>query len=869
MAYTPMMMQYLEMKKELGDTILMFRLGDFYEMFFEDAKLVSRELELTLTGRDCGEAERAPMCGVPFHSVEPYIGRLVSRGYKVAICEQVEDPATAKGLVRREIVRIVTPGTVIENNLLNEQKNNYLACVYATSGTATVAFADTSTGEVSVTTISGSSYMERLVNELGVYAPSEVIFNLDRREQPMLSEYCSERLGALLTDRQAVRFAYETARTCVESHFLANHVDATLEDEGQICALGALISYICENQKCETFFIKSFRVYSEGQYLELDRNTRRNLELCETMRDKEKRGTLLWVLDHTKTSMGARMLRKWIEQPLLRPRDILFRQRAVETLTEDMLLRSELAEQFKNVLDIERLITRVVYGSANARDLVAVAESLAIVPMVRALLAPVQTESLVELREQLSDFTELTELISCAIAENPPFSVREGGMIRRGFHPGVDRLLDLLENSSAVLSELESAEKEKTGIKNLKIGYNRVFGYYIEVSKSNIADVPEDRYIRKQTLANAERYITEELKNLEATIMGASDKNAALQYELFSELREKVANQVESIRKTADALAQIDVLVSLAHVAVRNHYVCPEIDEGNQIIIKDGRHPVVEMVVKDRYFVPNDTMLDTAENRLILLTGPNMAGKSTYMRQVALITLMAQIGSFVPAQSARIGIVDKIFTRVGASDDLASGQSTFMLEMNEVAYILKNASARSLVIYDEIGRGTSTFDGMSIAQAVAEYTASKRIGARTLFATHYHELTALEGKIDGILNYHIAAKKKGGEVTFLRKIVRGGADDSYGIEVAQLAGVPKEVLRRAREVLAELEAGGRIVEPATTVLTEAQSSEPFALTFESVIEQQVAEILRKTDLNVLTPIEALNLIFTLKKQLEG
>ena len=860
---TPMMQQYLDVKAQYPDAILFYRLGDFYEMFYEDAKIASKELELTLTGRDCGEPERAPMCGIPFHAAEGYIGRLINRGYKVVICEQMEDPALAKGLVKREVVRIVTPGTVTDSSMLREGCNNYLCAVFAGDSVVAVCFADISTGEASVTHFEGAARLSRLQNELGTYAPREIIWNGSLDAEPELKAYCIQTLHAVVSEMQTSRFERTQAENLILRQFKKTPAELGLDAEGMCEAVGALLNYTEETQKCDTSYVKELNVYADGQYMELDLNTRRNLELCETMRTKEKRGTLLWVLDRTKSAMGARLLRKWVELPLVNLHQILMRQAAVTELFSDFDLREELQTHLRDVLDLERLMTRVMYGSANAKDLRAIAQTLVVLKPIKSLLANTHQPQMLALYEEMDDLADVYTEIDRTLVEKPPFSLREGGFIREGFDETVDRLHEIIHNSKGFLEKMEAEEREKTGIKNLKIGYNRVFGYYIEVTKSNLADVPA-YYVRKQTLTGSERYITDQLKQMESTILGASDKIASLEYELFQRLRERVAAEVKRIQQSAEALAKLDVYLSLACVAQQYHYTCPEVDCGDIITIKDGRHPVVEQFVEKTGFVPNDTLLDTNHNRLALITGPNMAGKSTYMRQTALIVLMAQIGSYIPAKEARIGIVDKLFTRVGASDDLASGQSTFMLEMNEVAYILKHATKRSLIIYDEIGRGTSTFDGMSIAQAVAEYTAGKRLGAKTLFATHYHELTALAEQTDGIVNYHIAARKKGDDITFLRKIVRGAADDSYGIEVAKLAGVPNEVIKRAKMILEKLESDSAAYRKQQTA---SEISEEMTITFDTIAEREVARKIRDLDPNLLTPMDALQLIQSWKKDL--
>ena len=861
---TPMMEQYFEIKNQYKDHLLFYRLGDFYEMFFDDAVLASRELELTLTGRDCGEAERAPMCGVPFHSSEGYIGRLIEKGYKVAICEQTEDPSQAKGLVRREVVRVVTPGTLIESNLLSEKKNNYLCAIYMNEFECGLGFADVSTGQIFATSFSGDNVETRLKNELGTYQPREVITNLSEKRLGDIAEFIRMRLGAMLTDNRPTQFEAETAKEAVTAQFEGALRDGVTEDKPLTCAIGGLLSYIAENGKNDVSYIKDINVYSDGQYLEMDINTRRNLELTETLRTKEKRGSLLWVLDKTKTAAGARMLRQWVEHPLLGTGAINSRQNAVEELFGEYILREEIGALLDGVLDLERLVTKIVYGTANGKDLRAISSTIAVLPELKALISKCRSDELCRIEAELETLDDIYDKIDSAICENPPFSIREGGIIAEGYNEQVDTFRHVMRDGKGMIEKVAEDERERTGIKTLKISYNKVFGYYIEVTKSLISQVP-DRYIRKQTLSNCERYITEELKEMEATILGASDKVCSLEYELFCEVRNFVADNSHRIQKAAALMARLDAYFSLATVAAKNNYVRPEIDTSDVVKIKDGRHPVVEQFVKDSYFVPNDAQLDTGANRLMLITGPNMAGKSTYMRQVAIIVLMAQIGSFVPANEARIGIVDKLFTRVGASDDLASGQSTFMLEMNEVAYILRNATRRSLIIYDEVGRGTSTFDGMSIARAIIEYTSSRKIGAKTLFATHYHELTVMEDEIEGIVNYNIAAKKRGDSITFLRKIVRGSTDDSYGIEVAKLAGIPNEVIKRAKEVLASVERTARAL---STSEIEEEARDDSLITLDDCVNEQVIEELKAVDLNMLSPYEAMSFLFDLKKRLK-
>ncbi len=862
MAFTPMMQQYLEIKNKYKDSILFYRLGDFYEMFFDDAKTASKELELTLTGRSCGENERAPMCGVPFHSADTYIGRLVAKGYKVVVCEQMEDPSTAKGIVKRDIVRVVTPGTVIDNTQLDESKNNYLSAICFDGCSAAVSFVDVSTGEMTATYFEGNDTEDRIINELSIFSPTELLSNEPLDSHIKIKSFAEQRLNAYIGGISPERFEYTPCLAAASRKFGQTTKEASEKSTALIRTIGALLSYISETQLTETINVSKLTLFESGQYLELDISTRRNLELCETMRTKEKKGTLLWVLDKTRTSAGARMLRRWVEQPLVNAYSIGRRQRAVSELCSSFMMREELSEQLRHVLDLDRLMTKLVYGTANARDLRAISATAALIPEIKELTADFVGEELSDIHLHLDTLSDIRELIDSAIVDEPPFSLREGGFIRRGFNKEADELYTIVHDGKGYIEKIAEEEREKTGIKNLKISYNRVFGYYIEVTKSFLSEVPTDRYIRKQTLANAERYITEELKEKETLILGASDRLSALEYEIFTAIREKISGEVKRVQETSALLSKLDCYISLADVAVKNSYCCPEIEYGSAIVIKEGRHPVVEQFAKDGYFVPNDTLLDTNHNRLALITGPNMAGKSTYMRQVALITLMAQIGSFVPAKEARIGIVDKIFTRVGASDDLASGTSTFMLEMNEVAHILKNATQRSLIIYDEIGRGTSTFDGMSIARAVAEYTAGKKIGAKTMFATHYHELTVLEKEIEGVVNYNIAAKKKGDDITFLRKIVKGATDESYGIEVAKLAGVPNDVIRRAKEVLRQLNEQNKV--NAVRTAPEDNSN----ITFDDFKADEVREKLLNTDVNLLTPIEALNFVCELKKLAE-
>ncbi len=859
---TPMMKQYFEIKKNYPDTILMFRLGDFYEMFFDDAKLVSAELELVLTGRDCGQEERAPMCGVPFHSADSYIARLVAKGYKVAICEQLEDPATAKGLVRRDVTRVLTPGTVIESTMLDESKNNFLAGIFASKNSIGLCFADISTGSVHVTCFESKNAQRRIVNELGRFMPSELIISPDVVKLEQVTDFIKSRLhcSCYLLDENC--FDLSKASAMLMKHFgVASLSDLSLDSApAAVSVLGAVMDYLRSVQKTELENIKSIDFYGDSSFMRLDVSAMRNLEITETMRNREKRGSLLWVLDKTKTSMGKRMLRSWIEQPLVGIAGITKRHNAVAELYENPILRGDLIDALTGCQDMERLITRIAYSTANARELKALSATLSRMPMIKALLADCSGALLAELCSGIMPLEETAQMIENAIIDEPPFSVREGGMIKDGFNEELDSLRDIVNNGKGYIADIQLREQEKTGIKKLKIGYNRVFGYYIEVSNSYKELVPED-YIRKQTLANCERYITQELKELESKVLGAQERIVRLEYEIFDSVRKKTAEHLYEIQKTASCVAAIDVLASFARVASENNYCCPVMNAGTMIDITDGRHPVVEKML-DSPFVPNDTRLDCADNRCAIITGPNMAGKSTYMRQVALISLMAQAGSFVPATSAELCVVDGIFTRIGASDDLSSGSSTFMVEMNEVADILKNATSKSLIIFDEIGRGTSTFDGMSIARAVLEYAADKRrLGAKTLFATHYHELTELEESVDGVKNYNIAVKKRGDDITFLRRIVQGCADGSYGIEVAKLAGVPNSVVERAKVVLKELETDG-----VQRVITVSRDEDETQLSFGNSNANDIVEKLKKLDVNTLTPIEAMSVLYDLTKQ---
>ena len=874
---TPMMKQYWKVKEQHPDCLLFFRLGDFYEMFHDDAKLGAEELGLTLTTRDRGkpEGERTPMCGVPYHSAQSYIARLISRGYKVAICEQMEDPATAKGLVDRDVIRIVTPGTAMADEMLDESRNNYICAVYADSAGAALARCDLSTGQFTAVPFQGRDCLTHLLNALGACPPSEAILSDTAASEPQLTEFLKLRLGCLCQPTPEARFRPAQALEALAQLGILGKGDHVLpeEDGPRMCwqAAGALAAYLKETQKTDLSHLGRLEVDGSKtqRYLELDLTARRTLELTETIRGSEKKGSLLWVLDKTRTPMGHRLIRAWIEQPLCDPAAIAFRQDQISALAADGVVREELSRALRRVPDLERLIGKVVYGSANARDLLTLADGLAILPELAQLASPL-ARSAPRRFDFLGDFgglSDLQALLKRAIRDDEdghrlPFTIREGDFIRRGYDGDVDRLRDILDHGADMVAALEGREKERTGIKSLKVRYNKVFGYYIEVSKSYYAMVPED-YVRKQTLANCERFFTQELKDLEHEILSAQSRVTALEYQLFCRLRDAAAQRVRQVQDVARSVAFLDVLASFAGTAVENGYVRPAVDGSGVIDIREGRHPVVERMLKDSLFVPNDTRMDGELDRLSIITGPNMAGKSTYMRQVALIVLMAQMGSFVPARSARIGVVDRVFTRIGASDDLSAGQSTFMVEMTEVAQMLKNATPKSLLILDEIGRGTSTYDGMSIARAVLEYCADKRrLGSKTLFATHYHELTEVEHTIEGVRNYHISAKKRGDGIVFLRKIVPGGADQSYGVEVAKLAGVPNRVVDRAREILTELEAQERAA-PAPTPKAEEDGQ----VSLGDVAGAAVLEQLRATSVETLTPIEALNLLYRLKTQL--
>ena len=863
---SPMMKQYFEIKEKNKDSILFFRLGDFYEMFFDDAKLASRELDLTLTGRDCGQEERAPMCGVPFHSCEGYIARLVQKGYKVAICEQTEDPAKAKGLVKRDIVRVITPGTVMESSMLDEGKNNFIASTYMTDGVIGLSFCDISTGELFVTELSGEDLQDQLQNQFISYNPSEILVGGDIVSFKGLSRFIKEKLSASVEMFSDEEFGYLTCLDSVSKQFKEEDVRLIKDKTQLISSIGVLINYLKATQKTGYERITSFEVYSDNQYMNLDYNTRRNLELTQTMMNKEKKGSLIWLLDKTKTAMGKRLLRYWVEHPLLNLSTILKRQSAVSELVNDTIQRMEITDALVGIFDIERLMTKIVYGNSNPRELRSLCSAFDNLPKIKSLLSKFDSKLMKQLYEDIDELQDMHSLIDSAIEDEPPFSVREGGIIKDGYDESLDAVRSDLNNSTSLLANIEAEQKEKTGIPKLKVGYNRVFGYYIEVTNSYKDKVPEE-YIRKQTLTNCERYITQELKDLEGRILGAKDRSFAMEYRIFDEIRKKVAENLDRIERTAKAVATLDVLTSLANVSADNNYTCPEVNLSDRIILKESRHPVVEVLLSGSPFVPNDVMLDNEENRVAIITGPNMAGKSTYMRQVALIVLMAQIGCFVPAKYAEIGLVDSIFTRVGASDDLASGQSTFMVEMNEVANIVKKATSKSLLILDEIGRGTSTYDGMSIARAVLEYVVDKKkLGAKALFATHYHELTVMENLLSGVKNYNIAVKKRGDDITFLRRIVPGGADDSYGIEVAKLAGLPDWIIKRAKQILKELTQD----KPDTKnefANIDIEEKEDMQINLLDNANSSVVEKIKSTDVNTLTPIEAMNLLYELKNMI--
>ncbi len=872
---SPMMQEYVKKKEQYKDCILFYRLGDFYEMFFQDALTVTKELELTLTGKDCGLEERAPMCGVPFHAAETYINRLIEKGYKVAICEQVEDPKKARGLVKREVIRVVTPGTTLDAASLDESRNNYLMSVVATEGGFGCAIADITTGDCFLTEVDKP---QKLLDEINKFVPAEIICNDAFFMSGVDTDDLKNRLGICVFPLDAWYFDDGLCKRTLMEHFHVNALEGLgIQDyDSGVIASGALFLYLQETQKSALSHMAGIRPYAAEKYMLIDSSSRRNLELVETLREKNKRGSLLWVLDKTKTAMGARTLRSYVEQPLIDAEEINERLEALEELNQSPMLRDEIREYLNPIYDLERLISRISYQSANPRDLTAFSSSLEMLPYIRQIIKDFKSPLLTKICEDMDPLEDIAELIRSAIVEEPPLAQKDGGIIREGYNSDVDKFRRSRTDGKKWLTELEAREKERTGIKNLKIKYNRVFGYSLEVTNSFKNLVPEN-YIRKQTLTNAERYITQELKDLEDLILGAEDKLYALEYELFCEVRDKVGAEVVRIQKTAKAVAALDVFASLALVAQRNNYVRPKINENGVLDIKDGRHPVVEQMIENDMFIANDTYLDNQKKRISIITGPNMAGKSTYMRQTALIVLMAQIGSFVPAEKANIGIVDRIFTRVGASDDLASGQSTFMVEMTEVANILRNATSRSLLILDEIGRGTSTFDGLAIAWAVIEHISDTKLcGAKTLFATHYHELTELEGKISGVNNYCIAVKEKGDDIVFLRKIVKGGADKSYGIQVARLAGVPDPVIRRAKELVEELSDAD--ITAAVKDLTAPKKKQKIVYDqvdmaqmslFDTVQDNDIVEEIKNLDMSHLTPMEAMNILYNLQNKIQN
>ena len=863
---SPMMQQYLEIKKQHKDEILFYRIGDFYEMFFDDARTASRELDLTLTGKQCGQEERAPMCGVPFHSYEGYVARLIAKGYKVAICEQVEDPAKAKGLVKRDIIRVVTPGTIIESSMLQDDKNNYIASIFIKGNTAGLCFADVSTGTAHITELRQEKVVQAVITELCRYHPSEVLMNPNTLDCRELTTYLKKNMQCSVELVEEERYAPGLVAIALENQFGRDWPAKTgIDEKGNVrFAMAALLEYLHDTQIKGVERLKTVICYNKAQFMRLSPVTRANLELTETLRGREKRGTLLWVLDKTSTAMGKRMLRSWIEQPLVSSGIINRRLNEVESLVNQTVQRGDLMEELHYISDLERMMTRTVYGSATPKEIYAMAQTCDRLPGLRRQAENCNCPELAELAAQIDPLTDIKEKIYAAVSPDAPSTLKDGGVIAKGYHTEVDELRSIRDNTKGILAQLETRLRQETGIPKLKIGYNHVFGYFIEVSNSYKNLVPET-YIRKQTLTSGERYITQELKELESKILGAHERLIALEHRLFAELLETISAQLDRIQRTANAVAELDVLAALAQVAAENNYCRPVVDDGDELTIVEGRHPVVEQMLKGSLFVPNDTTLNCSTDRCLIITGPNMAGKSTYMRQNALIALMAQIGSFVAAKECHVGVVDAIFTRIGASDDLSAGQSTFMVEMTEVAEILKNATTKSLVILDEIGRGTSTFDGMSIARAVVEHISdpAKGLGCKTLFATHYHELTDLEGILEGVKNYNIAVKKRGEDITFLRRIVRGPADDSYGIEVAKLAGLPGTVTRRAHEVLRALEATApknKVEQMDFDALQEYNSP---------AVPSEVLEKLDALDVETLTPIEALNFLYELKKTLKG
>ncbi len=864
---SPMMQNYLKTKEQYKDCLLFYRLGDFYEMFFDDAIVASRELEITLTGRACGLEEKAPMCGVPYHAVDIYLSRLIAKGYKVAICEQLEDPKTAKGIVKRDVIRVVTPGTVIETNMLEEKKNNYIMSIFKKGMYYGIAVCDISTGDFYTTEIKlQDNNFEKLLDEYARYSPAELVVNTQMGNSEKELNIMKDRNNTFVTTRDDSIFESDFSKIA-ELYTIVDNYDKEKEVDSELIAraTNGLLNYFTETQKVKLEHINKIQVYEVQKYMSLDINARRSLELTERMRDKSKRGTLIWVLDKTNTSMGGRLLRRWINDPLLDVKEINERLEAVEELKNNIMFRGDIVDSLRKVYDMERLAGKISYGNANGRDLISLKNSLENLPTLKSVLSNATSQLLKRMYEKLDVLEDMYKLIDESIVDEPPISVKEGGLIKPGFNKEIDEYKLASTEGKNWIVQLEAKERELTGIKNLKVGYTKVFGYYIEVTKSFIKDVPTDRYIRKQTLTGAERYITEELKSMEDRILGAEEKVVSMEYEIFTQIRNEIGRNIERIQTSSSTIATVDVLSSLAIVAEDNNYVRPEVNEGTTIDIKDGRHPVIEKMLGSGEFVENDTYLNSDDVRVAIITGPNMAGKSTYMRQVAIITLMAQIGSFVPASEAKIGIVDKIFTRVGASDDLSSGQSTFMVEMNEVANILKDATPKSLVILDEIGRGTSTYDGLSIAWAVAEYIADKsKIGCKTLFATHYHELLQLEGTVEGIKNYQVEVKEKGEDIIFLRKIIEGGTDESYGIHVAKLAGVPRNVVTRANKVLRSLEKGGvKVKEDKEDKKQVAGQFDLFNMKNEDIIHE-----LDKINVNELTPIDALNTLVKIKEMLK-
>ena len=866
--FSPMMQHYLETKKQYKDCVLFYRLGDFYEMFFEDAEIVSRELELTLTGKDCGQEKRAPMSGIPYHAADSYIAKLIEKGYKVAICEQVEDPKQAKGIVKREVIRVVTPGTVIESNLLEEKKNNYIMAIYKSGLYFGISVCDISTGEFLATQIVEHNNFARLLDEISRYSPAEIIVSDMMFNSKTEIEKIKERFETYISKESEESFdgEYELLSGMYNIIDDKNEKIKNLSDKKlAIYAINALLKYLEDTQKTSLDHINTIKIYNTTRYMALDINARRNLEITEKMRDKSKKGTLLWVLDKTSTSMGGRLLRRWLNDPLIDRKEINDRLDAVEELKDSIILRGDVVDALKKVYDIERLAGKISYGNANGRDMISLKNSVKQLPEIKKVLSATGAGLLKEIYENIDTLDDIYEIIEKSIVDEPPIGVKDGGIIKIGYDPEIDKLKLATTEGKKWILELEAKEREQTGIKGLKVGFNKVFGYFIEVTKSNLSMVP-DRYVRKQTLTNCERYITEELKNLENQILGAEERVVTLEYNAFCEIRSSIEKQIQRIQKTATLVSTLDVLVSFATVAEDMNYVKPEVDNGGVIDIKEGRHPVIEKMISNSNFVPNDTYLDEEGNRLAIITGPNMAGKSTYMRQVALITLMAQVGSFVPASYAKIGVVDKIFTRVGASDDLSMGQSTFMVEMMEVATILKEATENSLVILDEIGRGTSTYDGLSIAWAVAEFIADKeKCGAKTLFATHYHELTELENKVEGVKNYSIAVKEKGEDIIFLRKIVDGGTDESYGVHVARLAGVPQVVTKKANEILQSLERRNVLNNKIIEQTPKKESADQIDMYNYKIAE--VAHEIDRIDFNQLTPIDALNTLVKIKEKL--